>query len=615
MLPSKPKIFHGRDLEVKSIMKILMAHSPRIAILGGGGIGKTSLARAVLHHPDTCAKFDHRFFVSVESARTSVELAALVGLHLGLDPGQNLTKSVVQYFSRKPSSILILDNMETVWEPIYSRNGTEKFLSLLIEVEHLALVITMRGAERPAKVCWTPFLSPLQPLSNYAAQQTFMDITDNAYTVEDINQLLQITDNMPLAVDLIAHLVDYEGLNNVLTRWEMRRHPFSLLGMTGTRIWIPRVTSGSRELLSLLSILPNGLSDAELVQSCLPIANILGCKATLLGYVIGILGWKQATSIIVPIRLSLFCLGSVITDWTQAFLTEALQSRSYNQTSITEQLVTQTILHLPQISDPLLECKFYQAVGENFLYRKLDWGETRKCYGKALELAQLCGDRDQWCNTLLRLAWLERNASNYATAQRHAQDAQRLSKLSGNLYHEARAYWTAAMCSTDLGDYQESMIQLCRAREIITICGPVWQPSWSPNHSEPGRGPSGQVQNMHKRNTSIIKYFKALPLTNMVNVMHRHFSILAQIDIKIERENFDFAKVKFQNVSMLFGEKSSEGQTFCLEKLANIKDWPAFEWHYRWPVSYLVFASKSGEKLAYTQGTPLFSVMYASQQG
>ncbi|KAJ7724591.1 P-loop containing nucleoside triphosphate hydrolase protein, partial [Mycena olivaceomarginata] len=222
--PSKPKIFHGRDLEVKSIMKILMAHSPRIAILGGGGIGKTSLARAVLHHPDTCAKFDHRFFVSAESARTSVELAALVGLHLGLDPGQNLTKSVVQYFSRKPSSILILDNMETVWEPIYSRNGTEKFLSLLIEVEHLALVITMRGAERPAKVCWThPFLSPLQPLSNYAAQQTFMDITDNAYTVEDINQLLQITDNMPLAVDLIAHLVDYEGLNNVLTRWETEK--------------------------------------------------------------------------------------------------------------------------------------------------------------------------------------------------------------------------------------------------------------------------------------------------------------------------------------------------------------------------------------------------------
>jgi hypothetical protein len=32
-------------------------------------------------------------------------------------------------------------------------------------------------------------------------------------------------------------------------------------------------------------------------------------------------------------------------------------SRSYNQTSMTEQLVTQTILHLPQISDPLLECE------------------------------------------------------------------------------------------------------------------------------------------------------------------------------------------------------------------------------------------------------------------
>ncbi|KAJ7349822.1 hypothetical protein DFH08DRAFT_696579 [Mycena albidolilacea] len=176
MLPSKPKIFHGCDLEVENLMKMLMVQLPRIAILGGGGIGKTSLTRAVLHHPDTCAKFEHRFFVSAESAMTSVELATLVGLHLGLDPGQNLTKPIVQHFSRKPSSLLILDNMETVWEPLHSRNGTEEFLSLLTEVEHLALVvclhafkfclahihqITMCGAERPAKVCWThPFLSP-----------------------------------------------------------------------------------------------------------------------------------------------------------------------------------------------------------------------------------------------------------------------------------------------------------------------------------------------------------------------------------------------------------------------------------------------------------------------
>jgi hypothetical protein len=46
----------------------------------------------------------------------------------------------------------------------------------------------------------------------------------------------------------------------------------------------PRLDSipHSKDLLSLLSMLPDGLSDTELVQSKLPIDNILGCKAALI---------------------------------------------------------------------------------------------------------------------------------------------------------------------------------------------------------------------------------------------------------------------------------------------------------------------------------------------
>jgi GTPase SAR1 family protein len=126
---------------MKNIMTMLSQASSRIAILGGGGMGKTSLAKAVLHHPDTSAKFQHRFFVSAEAATTSIELAALIGLHIGLNPGKDLTRLVVQYFSQKPPSLLILDNLETVWEPIQSRGGIEEFLSLLTEVEHLAFIV------------------------------------------------------------------------------------------------------------------------------------------------------------------------------------------------------------------------------------------------------------------------------------------------------------------------------------------------------------------------------------------------------------------------------------------------------------------------------------------
>jgi Cdc6-like AAA superfamily ATPase len=141
MLPSKPKIFYGRELELEIIMKMMSQKQPRIAILGGGGMGKTSLAKAVLHHPNISAKFEHIFFVSAEAATTSIELAALIGLHVGLKPGKDLTRLVVQYLSQKPPCLLVLDNLETVWEPIQSRDGVEEFLSLLTAVDHLALIV------------------------------------------------------------------------------------------------------------------------------------------------------------------------------------------------------------------------------------------------------------------------------------------------------------------------------------------------------------------------------------------------------------------------------------------------------------------------------------------
>ncbi|KAJ7288829.1 hypothetical protein C8J57DRAFT_1495098 [Mycena rebaudengoi] len=49
MLPPSPQIFHGRDSELQDTIKILVQDSARIAILGTGGIGKTSLAMAALH--------------------------------------------------------------------------------------------------------------------------------------------------------------------------------------------------------------------------------------------------------------------------------------------------------------------------------------------------------------------------------------------------------------------------------------------------------------------------------------------------------------------------------------------------------------------------------------
>ncbi|KAJ7776258.1 hypothetical protein B0H16DRAFT_1712638 [Mycena metata] len=86
MLPSEPQIFHGRDLELTDILSAFQKEPTRIAILGAGGMGKTSLARMVVHHPEVVARYDQRrVFVACDTTTTQVELAALIGAHVGLN--------------------------------------------------------------------------------------------------------------------------------------------------------------------------------------------------------------------------------------------------------------------------------------------------------------------------------------------------------------------------------------------------------------------------------------------------------------------------------------------------------------------------------------------------
>jgi hypothetical protein len=293
-------------------------------------MGKTSLAQAVVHHTEIAARYDQlRFFVACDSAVTKAELVVLIAAHLGLKPGKDLTRIVVNHFSNSSPTLLVFDNLETLWEPTESRGDVEEFLSLLTDIKHLALMvgtagsvsaqltllqITMRGAERPAKVSWSrPFLQPLQPLEHDAALQTFLEITDCEVGQEEVDKVLLLTDNMPLAINLLAHLVDAEGCSTVLARWEQektavisdgydKRSNLDLsisLSMSSPRI---KAVTGAEELLSLLSILPDGLSDKELVQSGLPIANILRCKAALIGTALAYNDKQKRIKALVPIR-------------------------------------------------------------------------------------------------------------------------------------------------------------------------------------------------------------------------------------------------------------------------------------------------------------------------
>ncbi|KAJ6572825.1 P-loop containing nucleoside triphosphate hydrolase protein [Mycena vulgaris] len=280
LLPAPPQIFHGRESELEDVVDVLLRPSARLIILGTGGMGKTSLALASLHHPRIQDQYPRRHFVSCESANNVRELISIVGSHLGLEPSRLLSKAIISHLLNSGPAVLVLDNMETPWEPHPTRAQVEEFLSLLADVPHLALLVTMRGAERPVKVKWSrPFLPPLEPISAAASRRTFVDIAQEPMPEEEtaLAELIELTGNLPLAVGLMANVASFEGYIGALSRWnEESTALFSdgydkrsnlersiTMSLTSPRM---QFSPDAHELLSLLSLLPDGISEAELLS-------------------------------------------------------------------------------------------------------------------------------------------------------------------------------------------------------------------------------------------------------------------------------------------------------------------------------------------------------------
>lgn len=141
-LPPCPQIFNGREAELQDVVNILIQDSARVAILGTGGMGKTSLATAALHNSQVESKYQHRYFVQCHSTPSSTELVASIADHIGVEKGSNMPKRVAHFFAHAPPSLLVLDNLETSWESSTSRSEVEEFLSILTDVAHMGLMVS-----------------------------------------------------------------------------------------------------------------------------------------------------------------------------------------------------------------------------------------------------------------------------------------------------------------------------------------------------------------------------------------------------------------------------------------------------------------------------------------
>ncbi|KZO96476.1 TPR-like protein [Calocera viscosa TUFC12733] len=275
-IPPAPVVFHGREDLVESIVELACRNTTcRIPLLGPGGIGKTSVAATVINNKKVKCKYGRRIlFVSCEGLVTAEGILNTLGASLHVPPGSDVRRAVLSCLLAQGCIFLVLDNLETAWDSPDKVN-VEQLLSKLAELSSLSLLVTMRGAARPAGVDWAEICAdPLTPLSLVAARQLWLSIV--RHHDENVDRLLIRLDGLPLAITLMAHQGQLASPADLLAAYDSERtalvetdggHRLTSLDVS-IRLSLNSHTmsqnANAAQLLSVLSLLPEGVIISDL---------------------------------------------------------------------------------------------------------------------------------------------------------------------------------------------------------------------------------------------------------------------------------------------------------------------------------------------------------------
>ncbi|MBS0535538.1 MAG: tetratricopeptide repeat protein [Proteobacteria bacterium] len=275
--PTKPLRCLGRDDDLKPVVDGLTATSDAIAVLvlGGPGMGKTTLTRQAANEPAVVALYgERRWFVELETATDATTAETAVVTALGLDPAKAKIDDALSILA-EVSGLLILDNLETPFEG--TPQAIEDLLSRLHQVPRLALLASIRGNEPPHGLRWSRQRT-MNPLYDPFDRELFLDIASDIKPDDPhLTRLLAELGGVPLAIELVAHqAASHDTLAAVYDQWQkvgvglaQRRGiaPSRLTALDRSlelSIQSPRLGDAGRRLFGLLGISPAGLCGEDI---------------------------------------------------------------------------------------------------------------------------------------------------------------------------------------------------------------------------------------------------------------------------------------------------------------------------------------------------------------